>query len=119
MTEKFRRAVAVPEQVAEKLRKMIESKKPAEYVRNRRNEKHAMGEVDKNEDFKDAMAILGLGAAKWSAWLAAGGAQFLLTLARWMTLDNQFILQMENKFAVMNVGKGKNGKSKNSSVLSK
>lgn len=118
MTEKFRRAVAVPEQVAEKLRKMIESKKPAEYVRNRRNEKHAMGEVDKNEDFKDAMAILGLGAAKWSAWLAAGGAQFLLTLARWMTLDNQFIRQMENKFAVMNVGKGKNGKSKNSSVLS-
>ena len=120
MSEKFRQIVATPEQAAAKLRKIIESKKPAEYVRRMRDEKNAVNDAPgKADDLIDALEIAGLGAAKGAAWLAAGGAQFLLTVARWMTMDNQFIRQMENKFAVMNIGKNKKNKPKKLSSWAK
>ena len=120
MSEKFRQIVATPEQAAAKLRKIIESKKPAEYVRRMRDEKNAVNDAPgKADDVIDALEIAGLGAVKGAAWLAAGGAQFLLTVARWMTMDNQFIRQMENKFAVMNIGKNKKNKPKKLSSWAK
>lgn len=103
MAEKFQKVVATPEQAAAKLRRKIAGTKPVDYVRKKRAEKNANGETGNAAEFVDAAKIGMLGAGKWSAWLAAGGAQFLLTLARWMTLDNVFLRQMENKLAVMNV----------------
>ena len=103
MAEKFQKVVATPEQAAAKLRRKIAETQPVEYVRRKRAEKNANGETGNAAEFVDAAKISMLGAGKWSAWLAAGGAQFLLTLARWLTLDNVFLRQMENKFAVMNV----------------
>ena len=105
MAEKFRKVVATPEQAAAKLRKIIEKTHPEKYVRARRTEKNADGTTGRFPELNDTVAIMGLGTAKWTAWLAAGGAQFLLTLARWMTMDNVFLRKMENHFAGRNVGK--------------
>ncbi len=117
MAEKFQKVVATPEQAAAKLRRKIAETQPVEYVRRKRAEKNANGETGNAAEFVDAAKISMLGAGKWSAWLVAGGAQFLLTLARWLTLDNVFLRQMENKFAVMNVMRkktiqGKDGRKK-------
>ncbi len=119
MTEKFRKIVATPEQAAAKLRKIISNKKPTEYVRTQRANKDATGASGKHPEFSDAAAVLGLNAAKWSAWLAAGGMQLLLTMARWMTMDNVFLRKMENHFAIMNVGKNKHGRPKKISEFAK
>lgn len=105
MAEKFQKVVATPEQAAAKLRKIIEKTHPAKYVRARRTEKNADGTTGRFPELNDAVAIMGLGTAKWTAWLAAGGAQFLLTLARWITMDNVFLRKMENHFAGRNAGK--------------
>ena len=105
MAEKFRKVVATPEQAAAKLRKIIEKTHPEKYVRARRTEKNADGTTGRFPELNDTVAIMGLGTAKWTAWLAAGGAQFLLTLARWMTMDNVFLRKMENHFAGRNAGK--------------
>ena len=98
MTEKFRKTVKVPENAAARLRRAAEKVHPRECVRDMR----MYGEDEKLE-FKDAAAIMGLGLAKGMAWMAAGGAQLLLTLARWTTMDNAFLRKMENHFAVMDV----------------
>ncbi len=119
MSENFRKIVATPEQAAKKLRQIIENKRPSEYVRERRREKNDAGIKQENPELRDAAAIFGLNVAKWSAWLAAGGSQFLLTLARWLTMDNQFLRKMENKFAIMNVGKNRRGKPKKLSSFAK
>lgn len=105
MAEKFQKVVATPEQAAAKLRKIIEKTHPEKYVRARRTEKNADGTTGRFPELNDTVAIMGLGTAKWTAWLAAGGAQFLLTLARWMTMDNVFLRKMENHFAGRNAGK--------------
>ncbi len=105
MAEKFRKVVATPEQATAKLRKIIEKTHPEKYVRARRTEKNADGTTGRFPELNDTVAIMGLGTAKWTAWLAAGGAQFLLTLARWMTMDNVFLRKMENHFAGRNAGK--------------
>ena len=105
MAEKFRKVVATPEQAAAKLRKIIEKTHPEKYVRARRTEKNADGTTGRFPELNDTVAIMGLGTAKWTAWLAAGGAQFLLTLARWITMDNVFLRKMENHFAGRNAGK--------------
>ena len=105
MAKKFRKVVATPEQAAAKLRKIIEKTHPEKYVRARRTEKNADGTTGRFPELNDTVAIMGLGTAKWTAWLAAGGAQFLLTLARWMTMDNVFLRKMENHFAGRNAGK--------------
>lgn len=119
MAEKFRQIVATPEEAAKKLRRAIERTQPVEYVRERRRAKNDAGQTGSAAEFADAAAIMGLGAAKWSAWLAAGGAQLLLTLARWTTMDNVFLRRLENKLAVMNVGKTKHGKPKKLSAFAK
>ena len=107
MAEKFRKNVAVPEELAKKLRKFIEKKEVVKTIKERRQKRESAGIKDKNAKFVDAAGIFGLGAVKWSAWLAAGGAQFLLTLARWLTMDNAFLRKMEKNFSDMTVGKNK------------
>ena len=81
MSEKFRTIVAMPEEAAKKLRKFIEKKKPAKYIQERRKQKDDAGIKVSNPVFRDTAAVIGLGTMKWSAWLATGGSQFLLTLA--------------------------------------
>ena len=102
MAEKFRKIVAAPEQVAAKLRKLIEKKNPTEYVRRGRAKKNAGQGQGRFAEIQDAAEIVGLNVAKWSAWLAAGGAQFLLTLARWMMLDNAVLRKMEKELGTIN-----------------
>ena len=119
MTEKFRKIVATPEQVAKKIRKIIENKQPAEYIHAKRAEKDKAGVTEKYAKLRDDAAVFGLGAAKWSAWLAAGGAQLLLTLARWTTMDNAFLRKMEQKLADMDVGQNKHGNPKKLSAFAK
>lgn len=119
MAEKFRKIVATPEEAAKKLRQKIAEKNPVEYIRARRTAKNAANQIDENAEIKDAAAIMGLRTAKGAAWLAAGGAQFLLMLARWLTLDNAALRKMEEKFAQLNVGKNKRGKPKKLSSFAK
>lgn len=119
MAEKFRKNVAVPEELAKKLRKFIEKKEVVKTIKERRQKRESAGIKDKNAKFVDAAGIFGLGAVKWSAWLAAGGAQFLLTLARWLTMDNAFLRKMEKNFSDMTVGKNKKGKPKKVSSFAK
>lgn len=119
MAEKFRKNVAVPEELAKKLRKFIEKKKVVKTVKERRQKREAAGVKDKNARFVDAAGVFGLGTVKWSAWLTAGGAQFLLTLARWLTMDNAFLRKMEKNFSDMTVGKNKKGKPKKVSSFAK
>ncbi len=119
MAEKFRKIVATPEQAAKKLRQKIASKNPAQYVRTQRNKKSAAKISDDNAELKDAATIIGLRTAQGTAWLAAGGAQFLLMLARWLTLDNAALRKMEEKFAKINVGKNNQGKPKKLSSFAK
>ena len=119
MTEKFRKIVATPEQAAAKLRKIIEKTHPEKYVRARRTKKNADGTTGRFPELNDTVAIMGLGTAKWTAWLAAGGAQFLLTLARWTTMDNAFLRKMEQKLADMDVGQNKRGNPKKLSAFAK
>ena len=119
MAEKFQKIVATPEQAAAKLRKVIERTRPANYIRARRAERDLEGLSGRHAKINDAAATFGLNTAKWTAWLAAGGAQFLLTLARWMTMDNVFLRKMENHFAVQNVGKNKRGRPKMMSNFAK
>lgn len=114
MTDKFRKTVKVPENAAARLRRAAEKLHPREFVRDMR----MYGEDEKLE-FKDAAAIIGLGLAKGMAWMTAGGAQLLLTLARWTTMDNAFLRKMENHFAVMDVGKNKRGQPKKLSSFAK
>ena len=119
MAENFRKTVAMPEQAAKKLRKIIEQKKPLRYVQAQRAKKNATGNGDKFATAKDAAAVTGLAAAQGMGWLAAGGAQFLLTLARWLTLDNAALRKMEEKFAKIDVGKNKHGRPKKMSAFAK
>ena len=102
MAENFRKIVAAPEQAAAKLRKLIEKKNPTEYVRRGRAKKNASQGQGRFAEIQDAAEIVGLNVAKWSAWLAAGGAQFLLTLARWMMLDNAVLRKMEKELGTIN-----------------
>lgn len=102
MAEKFRKIVTAPEQAAAKLRKLIEKKNPTEYVRRGRAKKNASQGQGQFAEIQDAAEIFGLNVAKWSAWLAAGGAQFLLTLARWMMLDNAVLRKMEKELGTIN-----------------
>lgn len=99
MAEKFRKIVAAPELAAKKLREMLEGAHTVEYVRARRREKVAAGQDDKHAGARDVVAIAGLGTMKWSAWMAAGGAQFMLWMARVMALDNPALRKMEEKYA--------------------
>ena len=103
MSEKFRKIVAEPEMLAKKLREAIEKMSPKDYVKRNRAKKTASGKKDENAAIKDNIATGSLMAMKGGAWLAAGGAQFLLTLARWLTLDNQFIRNMEEKYKKINL----------------
>lgn len=112
MTEKFRKIVKQPERTAARIRRGIEKLKVNEYVRERRTDKDAAGITEKNPKLRDTAQIVGLNTAKWSAWLAAGGAQFLLTLVRWMALDNVFLRKLEKKLAFMDAGKNKDGRPK-------
>ena len=102
MAENFRKIVAAPEQAVAKLRKLIEKKNPTEYVRRGRAKKNASQGQGRFAEIQDAAEIVGLNVAKWSAWLAAGGAQFLLTLARWMMLDNAVLRKMEKELGAIN-----------------
>lgn len=112
MSEKFRTIVAMPEEAAKKLRKFIEKKKPAKYIQERRKQKDDAGIKVSNPVFRDTAAVIGLGTMKWSAWLAAGGSQFLLTLARWLTLDNAFLRNMEKHYAEKEIALNNEGKAK-------
>lgn len=112
MAQAFRNVVSTPELAAEKLRKMIQKTNPEKFVAGRRALKNEKGEKDVNAELKDDIAIGALNIAKWSAWLAAGGTQFMLTLARWMTLDNSILRQMEDKLKEVKVGVNKNGNKK-------
>lgn len=112
MSEKFREKVAIPEQVAANLRKFIEKKKPVQYIRDKRSKKDEDGIKERYPKLRDNAAIGFLGLAKGTAWLAAGGSQFLLTLARWLTMDNKYMRQIENKIQEMKVKKNKDGKTK-------
>ena len=103
MSEKFRKIVSEPEMLAKKLREAIEKMSPKDYVKRNRAEKTASGKKDENAAIKDNIATGSLMAMKGGAWLAAGGAQFLLTLARWLTLDNQFLRKMEEKYKKINL----------------
>lgn len=103
MAEKFRKIVAEPEKLAKKLRQAIENTSPKEYIKKRRTKENLSVETDKNTKIKDDVAIGALSAMNGGAWLAAGGAQFLLTLARWLTLDNQFLRKMEEKYENINL----------------
>ena len=103
MSEKFRKIVSEPEMLAKKLREAIEKMSPKDYVKRNRAKKNASGKKDENAAIKDNIATGSLMAMKGGAWLAAGGAQFLLTLARWLTLDNQFIRNMEEKYKKINL----------------
>lgn len=103
MSEKFRKIVSEPEMLAKKLREAIEKMSPKDYVKRNRAKKTASGKKDENAAIKDNVATGSLIAMKGGAWLAAGGAQFLLTLARWLTLDNQFLRKMEEKYQNINL----------------
>lgn len=101
MSEKFRKIVHSPEEAAKKLRKKIGATRPVEYVRAR-----ATG------DKLNAGAVAGitaLGTAKWSAWLAAGGTQFMLWLTRVAALDNAILRHMEKSGAAKDVKLNKDG----------
>lgn len=101
MSEKFRKIVHSPEEAAAKLRKKIGATRPVEYVRAR-----ATG------DKLNAGAVAGIAAldtAKWSAWLAAGGTQFMLWLARVAALDNAILRHMEKSGAAKDVKLNKDG----------
>ncbi|HBP26852.1 MAG TPA: hypothetical protein DD611_02620 [Alphaproteobacteria bacterium] len=101
MSEKFRKIVRSPEEAAKKLRKKIGATRPAEYVRAR---------ADGDKLNAGAVAgIAALGTAKWSAWLAAGGTQFMLWLARVAALDNAILRHMEKTGAVKDVKLNKDG----------
>ena len=66
MSEKFRKIVRTPEESAAKLRRKIGATRPTDFVRAR---------TDGDKLNAGAVAgIAALGTAKWSAWLAAGGA---------------------------------------------
>lgn len=109
MSDSFRKIVAKPEQLAEKLRKIIEKQNPEEYVKKRRLEK---GNEDKYANHKDLAMLVGLETAKGAAWLAAGGAQFLLMLTRWLTMDNEFLRRLEKKHKNINLSENKKYQSK-------
>lgn len=104
MKDSFRKAVAKPEQLAEKLRKLIEKQSPRDFVKKRRQKK---GDDEKYAAYKDSAMLAGLETAKGAAWLAAGGAQFLLTMARWLALDNVFLRKLEEKNKKINLNEKK------------
>ena len=112
MSEDFSKIVMTPEQAAKKLRELIEKKNPGKYIREKRRQKNAKGIQEDWAELRDLAAVLGLNVAKASAWLAAGGSQFLLTLARWTTLDNKYLRKMEEKFKSADVDKKQNKFSK-------
>ncbi len=99
MSEKFRNVVAKPELLAKKIRKAIEKTSPVKYVDEQRKKKNVAGVQDKNANIKDNAQKVALETLKASAWLTAGGAQFLLTLARWTTMDNPVLRGIEKKFS--------------------
>lgn len=101
MSEKFRKIVRTPEEAAAKLRRKIGATRPTDFVRA-----HTDG------DKLNAGAVAGiaaLGTAKWSAWLAAGGAQFMLWLTRVAALDNSILRHMEKSGAAKDVTLNKDG----------
>lgn len=93
MTEKFRKLVAEPERAAKKLRELLGDVRPGEYVRKRTT-------INSSKKIANAK-IAALQTLKWSAWLAAGGTQFLLWLARVTTMDNAALRKMEKHFSNM------------------
>lgn len=99
MSQKFQNFVAKPENVAKELRQLAEKFHPIKKVRSRRNKKNVSGIKESNPKLRDAAAIMGLGAIKWSLWLTSGGAQLFFTLTRWLMLDNEILRKMENAFA--------------------
>lgn len=109
MAEKFRKIVAMPELAAKKLREMLGDMQPGEYVAAARRKQESGAITDKHSRAKDAAAVGVLGGLKWSAWLVAGGAQFLLWLARVAVMDNTALRKMEDKFSKMHVGRNKRG----------
>ena len=104
MKDSFRKAVAKPEQLAEKLRKLIEKQSPRDFVKKRRQKQ---GDDEKYAAYKDSAMLVGLETAKGAAWLTAGGAQFLLTMARWLALDNVFLRKLEEKNKKINLNEKK------------
>lgn len=112
MTEKFRKIVAKPELLAKKLRQAIEKTNPVDYVDEQRKIKNEAGIKDGYASVKDDLEKFALSSAKGAGWLAAGGTQFLLTLTRWITLDNVFLRKLEKKLGEIKVEKNKKGKQK-------
>ena len=101
MSEKFRKIVRTPEEAAAKLRRKIGATRPTDFVRAR---------TDGDKLNAGAVAgIAALGTAKWSAWLAAGGAQFMLWLTRVAALDNSILRHMEKSGAAKAVKLNKDG----------
>lgn len=101
MSEKFRKIVRTPEEAAAKLRRKIGATRPTDFVRAR---------TDGDKLNAGAVAgITALGTAKWSAWLAAGGTQFMLWLARVAALDNAILRHMEKSGAAKDVKLNKDG----------
>lgn len=110
MTDKFRNIVAQPEELAKKLRKAIEKTKPIKFIDEQ--SKNKSGEPNSREKVIDTAKKTALVTAKGVGWLAAGGAQFLLTLSRWITLDNSLLRKMEDMYRNRKVQKNKKGKNK-------
>ena len=102
MSDEFRKKVKVPEEVLEKLRKTIEKMDPVAYVKKQRKNSKSGDKFDDIKDFTKEILLVG---AKNTGWLLAGGTQFLLTLTRWITLDNGFIRKLEKKYAAGKVKK--------------
>lgn len=112
MTEKFTKIVTRPEKLAKKIRKVAENFSPVDYVKKDNEDGDKGDKKDKYTIAKNNAKLLGLRSAKWSAWLAAGGAQFLLMLMRWSVLDNELMHKMEKKFSDIEIEKNQNGKPK-------
>lgn len=108
MSENFRKNVRIPEELAKKARKFIESKHPVKYVKS----KSAGKKRDFVDEAVDKTEMVVLSTLKGAAWLAAGGSQFLLTLARWLTADNVFLRKMEKYFSQKKVKLNQDGKPK-------
>ena len=97
MSEKFRKVVRAPEQLAGTLRKKIEGTHPIDYIQGRAKD----GKLNAG----DVAAIVALGGVRATGWLAAGGSQFLLWLVRAGLLDNATMRFMEKKLGKQKVKK--------------
>ncbi len=107
MADTFRKIVVSPEQAAKKLRQLLEGTQPVEYVHKWRDYAKEEGIDAKHTKVQDAASIATLGTLKWSAWLAAGGAQFMLWLARVAMLDNAALRKLEKIYREMDISQKK------------